>query len=191
MPVLKHHAQQKGWPLVDDISLARSGTQRYILYTDSDSGEGAMEPVSLIVAALLAGATAGASEAAREFALAAYRDLRERVRARLADREDGRLVLDRFEQEPAAWGPPLRAELTAVGAGDDAQLVAAAQRVLDAVGDGGAVGAKYLTHFHGEVGSAVVGDAARVDVTINRAAERAPSPPTESGRGPDPATPST
>ncbi|MFI5689893.1 hypothetical protein [Streptomyces sp. NPDC051636] len=131
-----------------------------------------MEPVSLIIAALAAGTAAGltdvAQESVRNAVRSAHRDLRERVRARLAGREDGNLVLDRFDREPDTWERPLQSELVAAGAAEDAELIAAAQRVLTEAGRAPETGPKYRTNFHGEVGSAVIGDAARVNVTVNR-----------------------
>ncbi|MEU6064997.1 MULTISPECIES: hypothetical protein [Streptomyces] len=133
-----------------------------------------MEPVSLIVAALAAGAAAGVSDAAKESVVAAYRQLREAVRARLAGRPDGRLILERFEEQPDTWERPLRAELAASGVDAEEALIALARRVLAEAGRDDRQGAKYQTHFHGRVGNAVVGDSAHVDMTVH-----------ESGPGPD------
>ncbi|MER5465718.1 hypothetical protein ABT010_34595 [Streptomyces sp. NPDC002668] len=131
-----------------------------------------MEPVSLIVAALVAGAAAGATDATKESVVAVYRRLLVAVRERLADRPDGPLTLDRFGEEPATWEPSLRAELAAAGADRDEALMALARQTLAGTGQDGP--AKYRTEFHGQVGSAVVGDTAHVEVTVHK-----PGPPTE------------
>ncbi|MCC3773744.1 hypothetical protein [Streptomyces sp. UNOB3_S3] len=149
-----------------------------------------MEPVSLIVTALVAGATAGMTDAAkdsvRNAVLSAYRELRERVRARLAANEHGLLVFDRFERDPQTWARPLRAELTDAGAAEDAELMSVAQQVLQQTGQEDGSAPKYSTRFQGEVGSAVVGDDAHVNVTINKPDKPLPT----SDPGPGTATPS-
>ncbi|MFI6495391.1 hypothetical protein [Streptomyces sp. NPDC050564] len=127
-----------------------------------------MEPVSLIVAALVAGAAAGATDATKEAVAAAYRRLLVAVRARLADRPDGPLTLDRFAEEPATWEPSLRAELTAAGADRDEALMALARQMLAGTAQDAGPGPKYRTEFHGQVGTAVVGDTAHVEVTVHK-----------------------
>ncbi|AVZ77068.1 hypothetical protein SLUN_37800 [Streptomyces lunaelactis] len=126
-----------------------------------------MEPLSLIVAALVAGAAAGATDATKEAVVAVYRRLLVAVRARLADRPDGLLTLDRFEEEPATWEPSLRAELAAAGADRDEALMALARQMLAGTAQDGP-GPKYRTEFHGQVGSAVVGDSTHVEVTVHK-----------------------
>jgi hypothetical protein len=132
------------------------------------SGEGAVEPISLLIAALAAGAAAGFSDVAKESVVSAYQRLRGAVQARLAGRAEGPLILERFEQAPETWEHPLRAELTAAGAVDDEALVAMARQVLAGIEKGNGPGPKYQTDFHGQVGGVVVGDAARIDVNINK-----------------------
>ena len=96
-----------------------------------------MDPVALIVAALVAGAAAGLRDSASSAVKDAYDGLRGLARGRLAGRPGGELVLARHEQDPQVWDKPLVQELTEAGAGGDPALVAAAQalmRLLDAAG---------------------------------------------------------
>ena len=106
-----------------------------------------MEPITLIVAALAAGASAGAIDAlkdnAKEAAKTAYAKLRGLAKKRVAGRPDGELALERYEAAPQKWEAVLTAELTEAGAGDDADLVTAAQSLMDLVDQAGAKSGKY------------------------------------------------
>lgn len=102
-----------------------------------------MEPVTLIVTALAAGAAAGMKDTASAAVKDACRSLKALVARRLAGRRDAELVLARHEEAPQAWEGPLAAELTAVGAAEDANLVAAAQAVMSLVDGAGSLAGKY------------------------------------------------
>lgn len=106
-----------------------------------------MEPITLIVAALAAGASAGAIDAlkdnAKEAAKTAYAKLRGLAKKRVAGRPDGELALERYEAAPQKWEAVLTAELTEAGAADDADLVTAAQSLMDLVDQAGAKSGKY------------------------------------------------
>lgn len=96
-----------------------------------------MDPVTLILTALAAGAALGAKRTASSAVQDAYGSLKALVKKRFAGRRDGELILARFEQAPDTWESPLAAELAAAGASTDADLVAAAQVLMslaDAVG---------------------------------------------------------
>lgn len=96
-----------------------------------------MDPVTLVVTALAAGAALGLKDAASAAVKDAYGTLKALAKKRLAGRPDGELIVARYEQAPEVWGPPLAAELTAAGADNDDALVAAAQalmRLADAAG---------------------------------------------------------
>jgi hypothetical protein len=102
-----------------------------------------MDPVTLILTALAAGAGLGLKDAASSAVPDAYAGLKGLVRRKLAGRPDGELVLGRHEQDPQVWEKPLAAELTAAGAGDDPGLVSAAQALLQLVDGAGAAAGKY------------------------------------------------
>ena len=106
-----------------------------------------MEPITLIVAALAAGASAGAIDAlkdnAKETAKAAYAKLRGLARKRVAGRPDGQLILERHEAAPQKWEAVLTDELTAAGAANDAELVAAAKALMELIDLAGVKAGKY------------------------------------------------
>jgi hypothetical protein len=102
-----------------------------------------MDPVTLIVTALVAGAALGLKDTASSAITDAYNGLKGLVRRKLAGRPDGELVLARHEQDPQVWDKPLAQELTAAGAGDDPDLVSAAQALMQLVDAAGSAAGKY------------------------------------------------
>jgi hypothetical protein len=111
-----------------------------------------MEPVTLIVTALAAGAALGLKDAASGAVKDAYGSLKTLVTRRLAGRRDAGLVLARHEEAPQAWEGPLAAELTAAGAADDADLVAAAQALMTLVDQAGYRAGKYAVQVQSSQG---------------------------------------
>jgi hypothetical protein len=109
-----------------------------------------MEPVTLIVAALAAGAAAGAQGTATDAVKDAYNGLKSLVRRRLAGRSDGAQVLERHEAAPEEWHPRLEAELVEADAGADPAAVDAARHLM-ALLDGG-TSARYQMDFRGAQG---------------------------------------
>jgi hypothetical protein len=102
-----------------------------------------MDPVTLILTALVAGAGLGLKDAASSAITDAYNGLKGLVRRKLAGRPDGELVLARHEQDPQVWDKPLAQELTTAGAGDDPDLVSAAQALMQLVDAAGSAAGKY------------------------------------------------
>jgi hypothetical protein len=106
-----------------------------------------MEPVTLILAALAAGASAGALDSlkddVREKAGTAYEWLRSLAAKRVSGRQNGELVLARYGAAPQKWEGLLAAELTEAGAGGDADLVAAAKAFMELVDQSDAKSEKY------------------------------------------------
>jgi hypothetical protein len=90
-----------------------------------------MDPVTLIVAALSAGAGAGLQDTASAAVTDAYEAVKVKVKAHLAGHPGAELILANHETAPETWEQPLAAELTAAGV--DAELVAAAQTLLELI----------------------------------------------------------
>lgn len=86
-----------------------------------------MDSVSVIVDALAAGAAAGAQSTATQAVKDAYGGLKSLVTRRFGDRPEAREALER----PAEEREPLHAELVAVDAGADEEMLAAAHRLLE------------------------------------------------------------
>lgn len=111
-----------------------------------------MDPVSLIVAALAAGAMAGAQGTANEAVKDAYAGLKDLVRRRLGRRPAGEVVLEQHEQDPAHWEKALEGELVKADAADDDEAVDAALALLGLLDAGGAQAGTYLTDVRGAQG---------------------------------------
>ena len=67
----------------------------------------------------------------------AYASLKALVKKRLGGGPGAELVLAKHEQAPETWQAPLMAELAESGADGDHDLIAAAQALLDLVGEAG------------------------------------------------------
>lgn len=113
---------------------------------------GVVDPVSVIVAALAAGAGAGLRDTASGAVKDAYGGLRELVRRRLVGRPVAEAALVGHEKAPQVWQAPLSAELVAVDAGSDEELVVAAQRLLALVDEAGTRSGKYVVDARGAQG---------------------------------------
>ena len=106
-----------------------------------------MDPITLIVAALAAGASGGAISALQDdvkgAVIAAYGKLRGLVAKRVAGNPGAELALTEYEADPEHWQTPLTAKLTRLGAADDTELVAAAKALMELVDSVGARVGKY------------------------------------------------
>jgi hypothetical protein len=127
-----------------------------------------MDPISLIVAAVAAGAIVGIKDSASQVVKDAYAGLRGLLRRRFAGNREAEAVLDRSENQPGVEQvqAQLAQYLRAAGAADDAELITAAQAVLRYADPPGSRAGKYDVRITGGKGI-VVGDAANVTMTFN------------------------
>lgn len=120
-----------------------------------------MEPITLILAALAAGASSGAvgalTDEVKDAVKSAYANLRVLAKERVAGRPDAELALERYPGAPAKWETVLSDELTGAGARDDTELLAAAKALLELVDQAGAKSGKYNVTISGSKG-VYVGD---------------------------------
>jgi hypothetical protein len=111
-----------------------------------------MDPITLIVAALAAGAAAGLKDTASSAVADAYASLKALVSKRVANRPSAELALVKHETAPEIWQAPLAAELTEAGAGDEPGLVAAAQTLMRLLDEAGTRAGKYTVDVRGAHG---------------------------------------
>jgi hypothetical protein len=129
-----------------------------------------MDPITLIVAALAAGAGLGVQDTASAMVKDAYAGLKALVKKRLGGGPDAELVLAKHEQAPEIWQAPLTAELAETGADSDRDLIAAAQALLDQVSEAKEKAGKYAIDVRGAQG-VQIGDDNRQDNVFNVAAD--------------------
>jgi hypothetical protein len=129
-----------------------------------------MDPITLIVTALGAGAALGFKDTASAAVKDAYVGLKALVRKRLGGGPDAELVLAKHEKAPETGQAPLMAELTEKGADRDRDLIAAAQTLLDLVGEAGGRAGKYAVDARGAQG-VQVGDRNLQDNVFNARAD--------------------
>jgi hypothetical protein len=102
-----------------------------------------MDPVSLIVAAVAAGAASALQDGTAQAIKDAYARLMTLVKKRLSGHSKAELVLAEYEAAPKTWEAPLIAQLDAAGAATDAGLLAAAQTLMELLDEAGARSGKY------------------------------------------------
>jgi hypothetical protein len=116
-----------------------------------------LDPVTLILAALAAGAVKGVGETATTAVKDAYAGLKKLVARRLAGRPTAEVALAEHEQDPERWNAPLGTALTEAEAATDQQVIDAAKRLMALVDPAGSTAGKYTVDLHGARG-AQVGD---------------------------------
>lgn len=125
-----------------------------------------MDPISLIVAALGAGASAALTDTASDAVKSAYSGLKALLRRKFAGDRAAEVALDEIDQRPDADAGALEPHLQATGADGDEELLRLARTLMQLEDPQGAQAGKYNVTVSGGKGS-VVGDNASVTMTFN------------------------
>jgi hypothetical protein len=128
-----------------------------------------MDPVSLIIAAITAGAAAALKDTAGAAIKDAYSGLRLLIKRRLGGGPAADAEVESVERQPRSDASSLKAQLEAAGAAGDAELLRAARALLEQVDPEGARGGKYNVTVTGGKG-VVVGDQATVTMNFGDSA---------------------
>lgn len=120
-----------------------------------------MEPTTLILAALAAGAAAAAQDTASQAIKDAYAGLKALVQKRFAGKPEAEMVLTQHEKKPDVWQEPLKDALTETGANKDEEIIRQAQQVMKLVNPQQVSQGKYNIQI-GEGKGIVIGDNAQV-----------------------------
>jgi len=107
-----------------------------------------MDPVTLILAALAAGAASGAKDTAADAVRDAYGALKRLVRRRLEGDTAHEVALDKHEQDPEVWKEPLKKALIDSGADRDDEIIEGARTLLEQIPPDSPA-AKYVTSVYG------------------------------------------
>jgi hypothetical protein len=94
-----------------------------------------MDPITLIVTALAAGASAIAAGSLEATGADAYKKIKSLIKKRLAKKESGEFVLTQYEKKPETWKQPLIEYLTELAIDRDQKIIDLAQQVLEKAGD--------------------------------------------------------
>lgn len=126
-----------------------------------------MDPVSIIMAALAAGAAAGATEVATQAIKDAYQGLKALVLKRLEGKPAAETALVEYMQDAETWEKPLQKLLVEAGADKEQEIVEAAQKVLQLVQPQQVAKGKYNVQI-GTAQGVVIGDHATVEQNFGR-----------------------
>ncbi len=85
-----------------------------------------MEPISLIIAALVAGAAKAAGDVAPD----AYNGLKALIKGKFAGEPKAEMVLEEHETDPKTYEAPLKKKLVEAGADKDEEIIKAAEKLL-------------------------------------------------------------
>lgn len=113
-----------------------------------------MEPISLIVAALVAGAAKAAGDAVPD----AYVCLKALIKRKFSGEPKAEMVLEEHASDPETYEAPLKKKLAEAGADQDEEILQAAQELLKQLQSEEITAGKYQVEFQGEVKGAQVGD---------------------------------
>jgi len=122
-----------------------------------------MEPLSLIMAALVAGAAKAAGDAAPD----AYQGLKALIKRKFGGEPKAEMVLEEHESDPETYEAPLKKKLLEAGADQDEAILAAAQKLLDEMESKDSTPGGFQTTFEGEVKGAQVGNRNQQTNTFN------------------------
>ncbi|MBI1240519.1 hypothetical protein [Umezakia ovalisporum] len=121
-----------------------------------------MDPISMIIAALSAGAVAASKDTAEKAVRDTYEGLKTLIKKRFADqgKEDDSNIIDKYEKklESPAFKELLKEELTNLSAQQDDKIIELAKKLLNQGEAEEPTASKYNTVFQGEVKGAQIGD---------------------------------
>jgi hypothetical protein len=121
-----------------------------------------MDPITLILSALAAGALGGVREEATAAVKDAYAGLKRLVAARFAGKPSAEVALAEHATDPETWQAPLAKALTETGTDSDPAVIEAAQQLMELLDQAGARAGKYTVDLRGAQG-VQVGDHNRQD----------------------------
>jgi hypothetical protein len=120
--------------------------------------ENNMDPLTLIVAALGAGATAAAKDTASQAIKDAYAGLKSMIQKHFANKPETEIILKQHEADPETWKKPLSKTLEEAKADHDPQILESAQKLLQLVHPEQHAQGKFNLQITGTVQGQQIGD---------------------------------
>lgn len=112
-----------------------------------------MEPISLIIAALVAGAAKASSDIAPD----AYKGLKALIKRKFTGNSNAEMILKAHEKDPNIYEVPLKKKLAEFGADKDREIITKAQELLKEVKPEESAAGKFILNVGGDI-KGIVGD---------------------------------
>jgi hypothetical protein len=128
-----------------------------------------MDPITLILSALAAGATAAMKDTAGTAVKDAYQGLKALVQRHFSGKSEAETALGNYESKPEVWKEPVKDALTQTGADKNEAIIKAAQALMVQVDPQGAARGKFNVNISGSAQGTVIGDHAQVTMSFNDA----------------------
>ena len=109
-----------------------------------------MNPISLVIAALAAGAIAATKETAETAVKDAYQGLKDLIKKRFAGETKAEMVLEEHTTDPETYEAPLKKKLAEAGIDRDEEIIKAAQELLKQENPEESAAGKYNTQIAGD-----------------------------------------
>ena len=129
-----------------------------------------MDPVTLIITALTAGAAAGSQSVVTDAIKDAYAGLKALIKRKFAGKSSAEVVLAEHESDPETWQAPLKKALIQEHLDQDTEILQAAQALLDQI-QAQPGGKHYTQSIVGNYNAQVQGSGS-ASVNINQAKEQ-------------------
>ena len=126
-----------------------------------------MEPISLILTALTAGAMAALQETASTVIKDTYQGLIALISKRFDKDAKAKATLDGYAEDPKTWEKPLEKTIKEFNLSTDKEILAIAQKLLDLVKESGNR-TKYKVDIQGDIQGFVQGDNTKVTMNFNK-----------------------
>ncbi len=123
-----------------------------------------MDPITLIVTALAAGAAAGAQETASTVVKDAYTGLKTLIQQKFKGKPTAEIALTEHEKKPEVWKAPLEEGLKETSVDQDKEVIEAAQKVMSLLQPQQAAMGKYNVQITGNVQGFAQGDQQQVNM---------------------------
>ena len=130
-----------------------------------------MDPVTLIISALTAGATGALQETAGTAIRYAHQGFTNLLRQKFQKDAKATLALESHTEDPQTWQKPLEKSIKETGAAQDEEIVAAAQKLLELI-QSQKPSTKYNVKINGNIQGLVQGDHARVTMNFDEAPKK-------------------
>jgi hypothetical protein len=117
-----------------------------------------MDPITLVLTALSAGAAAAAKDTVSQAIKDAYSGLKSMITNHFKGSKQAETTLDEFEKDPDTWRKPLEKTIAETRIGDDPDVIVSAQKVLQLVHPEQHAQGKFNVQTTGPVQGQQIGD---------------------------------